>query len=61
MEIDEVMESPAFWLLGGGGCIAVLIGWIASKNMGMDALPLWQLVVVLITVVIVSAFFATRN
>ena len=32
MDISEVLESPGFWMLGGGGTIAVLAGYIMSKR-----------------------------
>lgn len=59
--IDEVLESPAFWLLGGGGTIAVILGYIASKRMGLVALPFWQMIVIIIGILIASAFFALRE
>ena len=59
--LDEILESPGFWLLGGGGTIAVLAGYIMSKRMTEFAFPLWQLAIIIITVLAAAAFFATRD
>jgi len=61
MDISEILESPGFWILGGGGTIAVLGGWIMSKRAGWDVLPAWQMIAMIITVLIASAFFGTRE
>jgi len=61
MDINEVLESPGFWLLGGGGTIAVILGYIMSKRMTEYVFPLWQLAIIIITVLIASAFFATKD
>jgi len=61
MDIGETFENPAFWILGGGGSIAVLGGWIMSKKAGWEALPLWQVMVMVIVVLIASAFFANKD
>lgn len=61
VDVDEILESPAFWLLGGGGLAAELLGYIMSKRMGMDAFPLWQLLVVMVGTVVIAAFFALRE
>ena len=41
--LEELMESPAFWILGGMGVAMELIGWIVGKKMGLGAFPFWQL------------------
>jgi len=61
MDINEVLESPGFWLLGGGGTIAVILGYIMSKRMTESVFPLWELAIIIITVLIASAFFATKD
>ena len=59
--IDELLESPGFWILGGGGTVAVIGGWIMSKNMGLAQLPFWQLLVLIAGVLVASAFFALKE
>ena len=59
--IEEIMESPGFWILGGGGTIAVLLGYIMSKRITEFAFPLWQLIVIIIGVLAASAFFALKD
>ena len=61
MDISETLENPAFWILGGGGTIAVLVGWIMSKRAGWMSLPFWQVMVMVAAVVIASAFFANQE
>jgi hypothetical protein len=59
--IEELQDSPAFWLLGGGGLAAELLGYIISKRMGMEAFPLWQLLVVMAGTLVAAAFFALKE
>jgi hypothetical protein len=59
--IEELMESPEFWILGGGGTAMVLLGWIASKKLDMGSFPLWQLLILIAGVLIASAVFALRD
>ena len=61
MDISEALESPAFWILGGGGTIAVLAGYIISKRMSEFSFPLWQLAVIIIGVLAAAAFFALKD
>ena len=61
MDISETLENPAFWLLGGGGVAAVLLGWIISKRAGMEVLPTWQMLILLLTVIVASAIFSNRD
>lgn len=61
MVLDEILESPAFWILGGFGIVAELLGFIISKKMGIEAFPLWQLVIIMIFTLGVAAFFALRD
>jgi len=58
--IQEAFESPAFWILGGGGTIAALFGWIISKKIGVS-LPFWQLLAIIVAILGASAYFATRE
>ena len=61
MDFEEVLESPAFWILGGGGVACEILGWIASKKMGMGTFPVWQLLILMIGTLLAAAFFATRD
>ena len=58
---ENVLESPAFWILGGGGVAMELIGWMASKKMDMPSLPLWQMIVMMVGTLVAAAYFATRD
>lgn len=59
--IEEALDSPGFWILGGGAVTAELLGWIMSKRAGWEALPFWQLALLMLGTLIASAFFATRE
>jgi len=61
MDLDEVTSSSGFWLLGMGGTIAVVLGYIASRRMEMVAMPLWQVGVTIAVVWAASAFFVMRE
>lgn len=61
MNIDEALESPAFWILAGGGIAAELIGYIFGKRSGLEVFPLWQLIFVMLGTVVAAAFFATKE
>ena len=61
MDIEEILESPAFWLLGCGGVAAEILGYIWSRNQGWVVMPLWQLIVMIIGTLLASAFFATKE
>ena len=59
--IGEALESPGFWILGGGGTAAVILGWIMSNRMAENSFPLWQLGVIILGVLVASAFFALKD
>lgn len=61
MDLDEVLESPGFWLLGIGGLAAEIMGYTWSRNAGMDVMPFWQLIVMMIVTLLAAAFFATKE
>jgi len=61
MELDEVTSSFGFWALGGGAAIATILGYIMSKRMDMVAMPLWQLVVIILVEFVAAAFFVMRE
>ena len=61
MDFEEILSSPAFWILGGVGVIMEVLGYIVGKNMGLPAFPLWQFIVLIIVTIIAAGFFASRE
>jgi len=61
VDFDEILESPAFWLLSGGGLAAELLGYIISKRMDMMVLPIWQLLIIMAGTLVAAAFFALKE
>ena len=61
MELDELMGSLGFWLLGGGAAIATILGYIMSKKMDMVMMPLWQLILIIVVEFVAAAFFVMRE
>jgi hypothetical protein len=61
VEFDEILNSPGFWLLGGGAVTATVLGYIASKRMDLMPLPLWQLGIIILAELIAAAYFATKD
>ena len=60
MGIEEALESPAFWILAGGGIVMEVIGFIVAKQMGTPW-KLWMFIALVIGTLVVAASFATRN
>lgn len=54
----ETFMVPGFWVLVILGWSATLIGYTMSKSMDSGALPLWNVIVVLIVIFFAAAFFA---
>ena len=61
MFIEEALEEPAFWILGGLGAIAEIIGWIISKRLEWGGFPVWQLIILVLGTLVAAAFFATKD
>lgn len=59
--LEELMESPAFWMLGGGAVIAEVLGWIISKNTMENAFPIWQLLILIAGTLVAAAFIALKE
>jgi hypothetical protein len=59
--LEDVMESPGFWILGGGGTVAVVLGYIFSKRMDIMPMPLWQIALTIIVVWVAAMFFSMNN
>ena len=56
----EVLSSPMFVLLAFGALAATLIGYFGSIRMGMQQMPIWNLLIVLVVEVVACYFFAWR-
>jgi len=61
MGLDDILGNPGFWLLGGGGVAAEVLGWKLSRGWAAGALPFWQLLVLIVGTLIAAAFFASRE
>ncbi len=61
MGIDEILESPGFWILGAGGLIAEILGYVWARKSGWEIMPFWQLIVMMLGTLAAAAFFATRE
>ena len=61
MEIGETLDNPTFWILGGGGIAAEILGWTLGKNWTGFAFPIWQLIILMIGTLIAAAIFANRE
>lgn len=60
-DIEEVLESPGFWILGGGGVAAIVLGYTWGRNQGWEVMPFWQLIVMIIGTLLAAAYFATKE
>lgn len=61
MEIDEVLNSPGFWILAAIGISAELLGFIYARRNLDVSMPLWQLIVTMLVTLVAAAFFATKD
>ncbi len=61
MDIEEMFTNPFTYLLGGGGAVAVVIGWIAARQMEMPLMPIWQMLLMVVVCFIAGAVFANRE
>jgi len=62
MDIEEILENPGFWMLGGGAVIAEVIGYIISKRSEtLPAFPLWQFLILVVGTIIIAAIIAGRD
>lgn len=60
MGIEEALDEPGFWILGGGAIAMEVIGYIISQSMEYS-LPFWQLIILMLGTLVAAAFFATRD
>jgi len=56
-----ILESPGFWILGAGGLIAEILGYMWARSNGWELMPFWQLIVMMLGTLAAAAFFATRE
>ena len=62
MDIEEILENPAFWILAGLGVGAELLGFIISnKSENLPAFPVWQFLILVLGTIIIAAVFASRD
>lgn len=62
MDLDDVLNNPAFWILAGIGVVAEVIGFIISKKSeNLPAFPLWQFLILVFGTIIIAAVFASRD
>jgi hypothetical protein len=61
LDFDDVLNNPAFWILGGGGVAMELIGWIVSKRMMEYSFPIWQLLIMILGTLVAAAIFANKE
>ncbi len=61
MDIEEALESPAFWILAALGVVAETIGWVMSRSWESGGMPVWQFIVLVLATIIAAAVFATRG
>jgi len=62
VDIEETLENPAFWMLGGGAIAAESIGYIVSnRSADLPAFPFWQFLVLVVGTIVIAAVFANRN
>ena len=59
--IDELLESPGFWILGGGGVAMEILGWTLSKRMTDYQFPIWQFLILILGTLVAAAFFALKE
>ena len=60
-QIDsEVITGTGFWILLVIAVSATLIGYVSSKKAGWIAMPLWQLLIMLVVEVVACYIFAAR-
>lgn len=59
MEFDEILSSPAFWILSLIGCGAFAAMLFGLKMMGnSEIMPLWVKIITFLLIPVVAAAFA---
>ena len=60
-DFEAAMETSGFWILACGGVAMEVLGYVMSKRSGIDAFPIWQLVLVMLVTVLASVYFSTKD
>ncbi len=60
MGLEEALEVPGFWMLGGGAVLATVLGWRLSGSFGVSV-SWWQVLIFIVMELLAAAFFATRD
>jgi len=59
MDISEILESPAFWILTGIGELVFVIMLIAWNKMGhSDLMPWWAKLATFVLIPIIASLFS---
>jgi len=58
---DDILNNPAFWILGGGGVAAEILGWKLGQGWVGVSFPIWQLAILIVGTLVAAAFFASRD
>ena len=61
MGLEEALDEPGFWILGGGGIAMVILGWTISKKTMEFALPIWQMIILMVGILVAAAYFSMRD
>lgn len=62
MDIDDILNNPGFWILGGLAVVAELIGFIISKkSTDLPAFPFWQFLLLVLGTIFIAAVIAGRE
>lgn len=60
MGLEEALDEPGFYILGGGAVVMEVIGYIVSKKMGTPW-NIWMFIALIVGSLVAAAFFATRD
>ena len=56
----DVLYSPGFWILSIGAIAATIVGYVISVKADMPAFSIPTLLVVIVTEIVASYYFASR-
>lgn len=59
MDLDEIFDSPAFWVLTSVGYVAFFIMIFVLKGMEQSSImPLWVKILTMLAIPVISALFS---
>jgi len=61
MDIEDTLDNPAFWILGGGAVAMEILGWTIGRKAGWASFSFIELLILIIGTLIIAAFFANRD